>query len=277
MKTVIYIILLSLPVFVISNTNEACLEIYGKVKSHRKVLTEVTLEVIKDGESETKIQNTNFGKFNVLLNKGHQYELVFKKQGYFSQKIEVNTKSNEIYDFIWEFNFQIDMLPVIESYHASIMSKPFVSIRYSVVDDKFVKDVNQEMLDIYNELTFNYKQMQNDRYNEIVRFADVAFGNGDMDAAQRLYEKAEILNPTNVHADIQMVMIDRIKKIDAKNNKKYEELIVKADELYNTEELLKAKKMYAKALNYKDEEYPRAKMASIKETINLKEVLTKSN
>lgn len=277
MKTIIYILLFCLPTIAISNNNNICLEIYGKIKSHKKILNEVTIEVIKNGELDQQLQNTQFGRFRVLLNKGYNYKLVFKKQGYFCQNIEVNTISSEIEDNVWDFNFLIDMLPVIEAYNSSIMSKPFISLRYSLIERRFVKEINQEMLNIYNEITFNYKKLQNDRYAEILNFADAAFKSGDLSAAQRFYEKAEILNPTNLHADVQLVMIDRIKKIDAKNNKKYDELIIRADQYYETKDLIKAKKFYSKALNYKDDDYPRHKMATIKETITLKEVLTNSN
>lgn len=276
MKFLIYIILLSLPTYAISNNN-VCLEIYGKVKSHRNTLKDVVIHIVKDGDLEKQITNSNSGKFSIDLEKGHNYEVVFKKQGYFSQFIEVNTKSNEIEDYVWDFYFLIDMLPTLNTYSSAIMNKPFVSIRYSLVENEFVKDINNEMLNIYNELTYNYKKDQVDKYTDIVRFADVAFQKGQLDAAQRLYEKAEILNPSNLHADIQMVMIERIKKIDTKNNKRYDELIIKADKLFETEELLKAKKLYAKALNYKEDDYPRHKMSTIKETITLKQVLSKSN
>lgn len=276
MKTIIYFLLLCLPTLTYSN-NDACLEIYGKIKTHRKILNEVTIQVITDGKLENQFSNSKLGKFNLLLNKGHYYELIFKKQGYFSQKIEVNTSSSEIEDYVWDISFQIDMLPMIESYKSSIMSKPFVSIRYSISESRFIKDINEEMLRIYNELTYNYKQSQHTKYTDIVRFADAAFQNGDYDAANRLYEKAEVLNPTNMHADVQMLMIERLKKIDAKNDKRYNELVLKAEQYYNSEELYKAKKFYAKALTYKDNEETRSKMASIKETITLKEVMLKSN
>lgn len=277
MNKFILLFLIMFPQLIFGIENNVCLEIKGKIKSEKKSLSNVTIELVKNGVVVTNVLSSKSGKFKVYFEKGFVYKMHIKKQGYFSQVVEVNTNTPSMEDFIWDFKFKIDLVPVIEEYRWNIMSKPFVSIRYNLMRDEFEKQVNDKMLRIYNQLMEDYKMSRVEKHSEIIHFADVAFNEGNISMAENLYLKAEQLQPFNAHADYQLLIIDRLHKINEKNHEKYDELIEKADAYYENEELEKAKKTYTKALSFKDEEYPKERILSIKQTISTEGVINKKN
>ncbi len=103
---------------------------------------------------------------------------------------------------------------------------------------------------------------ENKAYNKLLTVAQKKFDNGDYKKALELYLRAKNMNPSD---DLPPRRIDEINQI-VKNKEledKYQALIQKADNLFETQKWKEARPIYQKAYEVKNDTYPKDQIAKI--------------
>ncbi|MDA3894201.1 MAG: hypothetical protein PF517_21285, partial [Salinivirgaceae bacterium] len=130
-----------------------------------------------------------------------------------------------------------------------------------------------EILDDYSQFLSHYNKIRVNKYSELITLADNAFLNQQFQLSEALYIDANEINPFETYADMQLDIIKGIARIDEKLLVKFHNNIVRADKFYEQKNFSKAKKLYSRALKFKDDAYAKGQLVSIKETISLKSIL----
>ncbi|MBI9066929.1 MAG: hypothetical protein JEZ09_06530 [Salinivirgaceae bacterium] len=110
-------------------------------------------------------------------------------------------------------------------------------------------------------------------YNARIAKADSVFVNKEYGRAVELYTQASIIDSYSNYPYIQLDMIKHIEEQDAKYQICYDKNIQIADEYYDIKSYKKAKRLYEKALRFKDEDYPKEQLSKIIKIVSLREVL----
>ncbi len=129
------------------------------------------------------------------------------------------------------------------------------------------------------ELTLQKNKDKENEYKSIISLADEDYKNGMYTQAKDeyntalqinkndLYSKNKIIQINKILADTQAKQISENEKIkqNSLNTLQYSEIITKADEAFENKDYSASKLLYAKALKYKDEQYPKVRLAQIEE------------
>lgn len=238
-------------------------EVKGTVKLDRTALSGAKIDIY-DGQTFVRSHTVdNSGKFTTRLDLNKIYTLEVRKQGYFTKKLEINTKVPKEDVGIWDYRFTMNMIVFIEGIDMSLLNQPIGKIMF--VNDfgefDYDEDYTKAMQRKLDQLMREYEKLKKQIYNQVVQSADKAFNDGDYDLAMSLYDQAIELDPYESYPDDQLRAINRIISQDQNAQKNYDKFIARADELFKDKDYIYAKKNYKQALNYKqNEKYPVTQM-----------------
>jgi len=263
-RSFLFIILLG--IVLTSTANTICLNVKGTVKSERIAVSNATIKIIKNGVAEKTTSTNEKGKFNFELEKNKQYKIVIKKDGFFSPSVIINTNIDDSEDYCWNYKFIIDLIPTLNLDDSKVFDKPIGHIAYNENSDNFENEVNSNIIAKYKEFLARYESIKESKYDELISMADSALINRDCEVAYDLYNKATAINEYNNYADLQVEMLRNFKL-------KYQKTIERADNYFSNKEFKKAKQMYLRALEIKQQEYPMAQLNKIEKLITEENVL----
>ncbi len=258
-----------------AQSDQGSLGIKGSVKVERTGLEGAKLIIYKNGVKDKTFNSDYKGRFEFSIGLNGKYEIVVAKQGYYSKKLEFNTRIPKDEVGIWNYKFVITMIPVIDGFDASLLDKPIGKIMYVEKVGEF--DYNEaytfNMLKKLEALMRQYEKARKQAYKKIIAQADAAFNNKDYDLSVELYDKAIDLDPYETYPDDQLVMIGKIIQQDKNAQKNYAENIAEADKYFKSTDYPNAKKYYKRALNYLNNPYPEDQLALIDKILNDSDLL----
>ncbi len=262
------IILLTITGF--SQEDRGYIECKGSVKIDRSGLSGAKIEVIENGKSIATYTCDLNGKFTCKLELNKEYTLVVKKQSYFSKILYFNTNVPAEDVGIWSYRFSMEMLPFIEGFDATLLKQPIGKIKFDddIGDFDYDFDYTKSMQAKIASMMRDYERLKKEAWNKMIAEADEAFNSGDYDYATILYDKAIDLDPYDPYPDDQIYMIGKIQSKDKNATKSYDKAIAEADKLLAEENYTGAKSQYNRALKYKDDQYPKDKIAYIEDYLS---------
>jgi tetratricopeptide (TPR) repeat protein len=257
--------------------NKGCMDFFGTVKTDQFSVSDVSIELIKNGSPESSLYTNNGGDFGIQFEKNNLYEIKVSKKGYFSQKFEVDTKGIDGDDEQFVCKFAIELVPFIEGVDAQIFNQPIALIKYNARKDDFERLIDKQILVKIKQFFDSYESVKENSYKLVVASADSAFTNKDYQLAKELYANAVKLEINDDYADIQLEMMDKIIVQEIRIQQLYDRNITDAELYLKLKDYKKARKYFEKALVLKDELYPKDQIANINKTILLEEGLTLKN
>ncbi len=272
MKRYFYILILIVAIFS-TQTTKAKLNVIGKVKFDRVSVENVSIEISKNGKIDTLVFSDSKGRFIVILEMNHTYNLVISKDDFYSHKINIDTRLEEEEKYTWRYKFVVDLIPDINSKGVELFNETLGNVKYNSNTDSFENEINPLFMSKYQEFLFSYETEKSNIFNNVLSNADTAFNQGDYDLANQLYAKATVLDEYCKYADIQLDMIEKIIVQDVNILHRYNKNIELADNYYVNKNFNKARKRYLRAYSLKQEEYPKVQISKIKKIVSLKEVL----
>ena len=147
--------------------------------------------------------------------------------------------------------------------------------KYKEAYEILPNDYPQEQVDKINAILMAQTRAEegNKMYDRIIQTADENFNENNLKEARELYARAGKLKPSDGYPPQQIMKIDQMLKKQANEAKqgevdaRYNELISKADGLYNSNQLKEAKDVYKQAYGVKPERYPQDQINKINEQL----------
>lgn len=207
-------------------------------------------------ESQRKLAEQIVGNQNKAKEESFQKSIIAGKKAYDEKKYE---------DARAAFSMAADTKPADQ----------FSRSRIKAID-KILKETEQQ-----KDLDRKNKERET-AYNDAVTIANDAYNNGNYHAALSGYKKAKVLKE-DAYVNEQIKKINQLKAKEAaeianekirlekekRDNELYKKYLAKADQFFEVKKYRDAKINYSQALNYKNEQYAKDKVAEI-ETIESK-------
>ncbi len=261
--------------------------IFGTVKDYfsAKKIDGVTVTVYKNGAKLTDIHTNASGKYDVNLDYGADYKLVYSKPGMVSKIISLDTRNVPEEERLGGHGFNLEMtlfndMPDVDF---SILQQPIGKAKYDAVKGEVTWDFayTEQIRNEVNRLMKEYEDKKKREAGSEAEYAkQMQLGEGAMKAsdfkkAVGAFTAALVARPADAMAtaklsDAQM----RLNELDGtrQREEEYAALIKEGDALFVKKSYEEAKGKYGLALNLKDEAHPKAR---IKEIDRLLEELAK--
>jgi hypothetical protein len=262
--------------------------IFGTVKDYfsSKKLDNVTVSVYKNGALLTEVRANASGKYELNLDYGADYKLVYSRPGMVSKIIAMDTRNVPEEDRLGGhgFNLEMTLFNDIPDVDFSILQQPIGKAKYDPAKGEVTWDLayTEQIRNEINRLMKEYADKQKAEANAEAEFAklmkqgDAAMSASDYAKAVTAFTGAVGIKPNDAVAkaklsDAQM----RLEQAEAEKNRegRFAALIKEADALFTKKDLEAARTKYAEALTVKDEApHP---MARIKEIDRLLEEMAR--
>ena len=252
--------------------------VYGTVKdmTSAKKLDGATVTVFKNGAKLVDVFTNASGKYEVNLDYGSDYKIMWSKSGFVGKNITINTKEvpEEERNGGHGMNIDITMMAELSGVDYSILLEPFGKAKYDKATGNFEWDIDYttRMRDAQAKLLKEYEERKKREANAEAEFAKAmaagtaAMTAGDFKKAVEQFTSALELKPkepvaTAKLSDAQMRLEQQ--QGDAKLEAEYAALIKEADGLFTRKEYEPAKAKYQAALGLKEELHPKTRMKEI--------------
>jgi tetratricopeptide (TPR) repeat protein len=241
------------------------LEVKGSIKLEAADQEFSKIKVIQGGIVEKTYPAEASGKFSLNLDLNKIYTLEIERQGYYSKRLEFNTNVPAEDVGIWTYKFSIELIPELEGFDASLLNEPIGKINFvdKVGDFDFDEAYTTAMQKKIKVMMEEYERKKREAYERMIVKADQAYNQANYDEAIELYNKAIDLDPYDPYPDDRIEMIGRIMAKDQNKEKNYQKNIALADNYFNQTDYSNAKLYYQRALNYKDDPYPKGQITKI--------------
>jgi hypothetical protein len=253
--------------------------VYGTVKDYStsKKIDDVTVTVFKNGAKMIDVRTNASGKYELNLDYGADYKILYSKDGVVDKNITIDTRNIPEEDRVGGHGINVEMtlFPTIPDLDFSVLDKPIGKAKY----DTSTGDVQFDMeytAAIKNEIARLMKDYDDRKKREANADADFAKlmdeGNSAMAAADfkkavDSYTGALALKPGDAVATAKLSDARmRFEGLEAERKaaEKYAALIKEADGLYGKKEYAGAKGKYQEAIAANDKEaYPKQKVKEI--------------
>lgn len=245
------------------------------------------LIVLKNGKRIDEQTLGKKGNFNVKLALGADYKLSFRKTGYISKLVIVNT---EVPEEVVESNpnfppvkLLINLLPAVSGVNTSIFDQAIaiLSYNYELNDFTFDKEYSDGIKEKIAQTEQAVKRAiasqskaaleQERQYASLCSKAQQAFDRREWSAAIAFWQRAlemkpeqEVLQEKIANAEKAAAEEAEHRRLELQNERAYKALIATADSLFRLHEYEPARHAYAEAGKLKTEEsYPPAKIKEI--------------
>lgn len=247
----------------------------GEIKIENGTLKNTEISLFKNGKKKETSPVDKKGKFKYHLDFGSNYMLVFTKIGFVTKKINISTsvppeilKADKTFP---PFQLQINLLPIYMGIDISAFKQPIAKVIYDKKTNSFVFDKDYEK-QIHDAITIaedairkkidNLASIEN-AYQEAIKQGDVFFENKEYLQSKASYQKAISLKKYKGYPKEQIVKINRILAEQAQKESyrkgledKYQQVVAKADALFQSKKYIEAQNIYHAATRIKQEAYP---------------------
>ncbi|MBL7962428.1 MAG: hypothetical protein JNM31_01165 [Flavobacteriales bacterium] len=250
--------------------------IYGNVKDQytSKKLDGVTVTILKNGAKLNEVKTNASGKYEVNLDYGADYSIVFNRANYISKNISIDTRNVPEEDRTGGHAINMDMslfeeLPGVDF---SLLKQPFGKARYDATkkdlafDFEYTAQIRNELNRLIKDYT-DRKKLEGDseaQFARLMQTGEAAMTAADYRKAVDSFTAALGLKPNDPKATARLsdakMKLDDIEG-DKKKNEQYAALIKEADALFTKKEWENAKAKYAQALTIKElEAHPKQRV-----------------
>ena len=253
--------------------------VYGTVKDHStaKKLDGVKIVVFKNGAKLTEVITNASGKYEVNLDYGADYKLVYSRPDLVDKNITIDTRNIPEEERLGGHGMNIEMtlfgnLPGVDF---SILQNPIGKAKYDpgtsevTWDLEYTNQIRNEiarLMKAYEDRKKREASLEED-FAKLMQDGDDAMGKADFQKAVAAFSEALTLKPDEPVAkaklsDAQMRLTAQ--EQEAKKEEQYAALIKDADGLFNKKDYEASKAKYEEASKVKSEEgYPKQRIAEI--------------
>ncbi|NVO01237.1 MAG: hypothetical protein HXX09_00905 [Bacteroidetes bacterium] len=245
------------------------LVVNGYISKDSKPLSDVTIDVIKNGSKSFQKKTGMDGKFEAKLEINNEFIVEVQKDGLLSQKFRFNTNlpPKEATDKIYFFEVFTELFQAYPGVDASCLEQPMIAVEFDSEERDFIFDVDaaeQQSSRVYAlKKKINELIKQSAKYDSEIAKADNLFNNEEYDKARVSYNVAMKSKPAEEYPKTQVIKIDQI-LASSKNAEAYKKAIADGDLNFNQKKYDLAKASYKIATTLKPTEaYPKEKIAEI--------------
>ncbi len=266
----VFLLMCSATVQKVLSQVEGKLRIHGSIKEEKSKLAGAEVLVYVGNKLVDKVP-VDDGSFEVILDFENDYTVVFAKNGYASKKLKFDTRNvpSDRGAFGFEFKCGVGLFKKIPGFDMSVLNEPIGFVKYNEDKKEFTHDatytaeIQQRLAEMINELE-NAKAELEDNYITSIEDGDRALKDGDYFNARIQYEAALKLKPEEKYPTNQLTKLDKLESDSEATQKKYDDLITKADGLLGSESYDDARLTYQEASTVKPKEkYPKEKISEI--------------
>ena len=226
----------------------------------------VKITISEDGVVKETHYTDADGSFAFKLELNKIYTIEASKLNRCTKRIEFN--SNVPADSKWKLGsgFSFFLFTSCPGMDMSLLEKPIVKIKYNPKTTYFEEDKAyvEEMAPKLKDLNDRLEKCRYQKVQDVIDKADESFKKEDYANATKLYKEVINLDPENKYAPKQLAEIEKIKKKQGSNDKKYQELIQKADLAFTNKQNANARDLYNQAILVKpNDTYSRNRIAEI--------------
>ncbi|MDX9749574.1 MAG: hypothetical protein RBT71_00635 [Flavobacteriales bacterium] len=253
--------------------------IFGTVKDYfsSKKLDNVTVTVYKDGGLLTEVRASGSGKYELNLDYGADYKLIYSRPGMVSKIIAMDTRNVPEEERLGGHGFNLEMtlfndMPGVDF---SVLQQPIGKAKYDMAKAEVTWDLayTEQIRNEVNRLMKEYADRQKAEAGAEAEFAklmkqgDAAMSASDYAKAVGAFTGAVGIKPDDAVANAKLSDARmRLEQAEAEKNRegRYADLIKDADALFNKNDLAPAREKYTEALKVKDEApHPTARIKEI--------------
>lgn len=266
------------------------LKIEIKDETYNQKMANAEVVIYKNGAPYKKLTTDDKGRLFVQVPLGVDYKVEFKKNGYVTKHIIIDTKNipSEDASYGFEYPMEVNLFEDIPEIDFSILQKPVAILKF---DNKtgffeYDKDYTNSILKQLEELKKAYqekmkalaeqrKKMEAE-YNAAINAGNKAFNEKKYAEAKAQFEKALSIKPNEIYPANKIKEIEELLKQMAEKDRQYNDLIQQADQLAQNEKYPEAIQLYKQALAIKPgETYPQNRIKELDELIKNKEKIEK--
>gem|GEM_PF-335911 len=264
------IVILFIPLLVTAQTRLHTITIKGKVTSLNKGALPMARVDITTGNKTVKYVITNYsGSYELTLEKGIVYTLVYSKHGFVSKRIEVSTEAigdDELKYGLFALPLDIVLFEDFKGLDVSPLKEPVAKFSYSDYEGDFTYDeqYSAAMAKEVEKIIAAQKKMKKQAYDNSIKQADQLFEDEWNEDAILEYQNALSLMPDEKYPKSQIENIRAILLKQAGIDKTYSAHIRSGDKNFDKQNYKISKSYYQKSLIYKPlEQYPKDKISQI--------------
>lgn len=277
----VFLLLILLFVFQLTSVgqNKKNFVVTGKIDPEVTTAKSGLIEVSKTGGAKTNVEVPKNGRFRLELEYFSEFTLTFTYPGNFSKTIVIST---DIPQDVWErdndfppYPMVVKLLREVEGIDRSFTLKPSGKVFYSKQTDNFESEIIVNDAQIAQQVNNAQKQSGEVRkeektiskteaqdlaakqksYDQTIHEADNLFKKGEYLNAMLKYQDAKKLFPEKPYANDRIAeiqelvkVLDNTEKQKAEQEKKYKELIARANASFEKKALSEARSSYEEAL-----------------------------
>jgi len=292
LRLIFTLVFITVSIFTLS-AQESTINVFGTVKDELsgKKMADVTVTLEEDGVVKTTASTGINGKFEFILDYGHEYNIRFGAAGYIAKFITIDSKNVPDEDKIIGQAIDLDMslFQFVEGINFDILKKPIGIARYDSnagdvsFDYKYTRSIQEEIARLRRQLEEKFKEeeerlrkekesaekqrLQQEQFDKLVVEGDDQFSKGNYLNAVFKFSDALDLIPGVKYVEEKLAKaqaaLEKQKKDEAANAK-YTQLIASADAAFNNADYQNAVSTYEKAILLKNDQYPKDQIALAK-------------
>ena len=197
-----YVMLLILSLSIRGNIfaeeSECYIILKGIVEDKLEPAREVSIKLYERTELVEEIITDFEGKFELKLDTGTRYTIVFSKPGYVSKKLSYFTEVPKDEDRIWTNDCAVNMIKECDGVDTSPLNNPIDEIKYYPRRGIFRsdKDYTNRMFAILDKMYGELDKCLFEKYNNLLKEAEKAEKENRLSDAKELYREASEVMPS---------------------------------------------------------------------------------
>ena len=246
----LFIIILMTSISIAQNQPRSYVKISGNVKHEKKNLSGVSIEIYDGPTKSGTVKSNSIGKFRFNLTFDKIYIVVFKKAGFTTKKVEINTFVEEK-DVSWNYEFEMQMFEMITGLDISALNQPVAKIGYDESEGDFASNeaYSKSMQTKLNKIIAQLKDLKSKEYENLIASADNNFRNKNYKKAIELYDKSFDIDPYADYPEAQIIKCEKLLRTPVVNEEDYKRVILLADKSFNNKDYEKAIGFYEEAMD----------------------------
>jgi len=278
--------LLSFPEFAHAQKKKPqILEVGGKVRLDEGRIDHATIEVLNtdNNKIEKKIEVTSSGKFDFELPYQHNYQLFFKRDGFYPKMLILTTVIPEKViardPYFPPVQFVVTLFKVVPEIDPSFSKKPVGKIFYSAKVDNFDSESYFNDMQIRQKIDEEKTKLVDKSYQKKLDQAKTLEEAGKLSEAIAIYQQAADLKPKDDFVKDKIKLLGqqiKLKEDQAKRNEEFKQLMADGDNKVADKAYRDAIDTYNKALKIKpDNPDAKAKITQVNSLIAAQEAAAK--
>jgi len=260
---------------------ERNLLINAEVLENDQVLEDAKVYLFDNNKLVKVAVTDSNGNFQHKLDFGTYYEFKFSRAGYVSKRLAVDTRDMPDEDKETGYDlgrFKMNLFRYVNGMDTSAYSVPvakyafdplqrmfLVERKYTKKRQKDLSKVEESNQQILAEKKAEFEALDKE-YELLIRDADIEFKNKDYELAKTYYRDALKIKPNEVYPKEQLQKIARLNASLEENKRRFDLLVLQADNAFKAENYSRAKEAYTSALDiFPEESYPQEQLDKIAE------------